>query len=92
MLRSARQLVSTLCVATQGVLVDAGAKLVWTSDGAEVRPGFTVCAAETSSLFFLALCQPCLRFRFLNYAHPMLNSFLSALHTGDMGIVGAGTN
>ena len=35
----------------QGLPLDAGAELVWTTDGTEVRPGFTVCANETSSLF-----------------------------------------
>ena len=58
----------------QGVLVDAGAKLVWTSDGAEVRPGFTVCAAETSSLL-LALCQ--LRLCFCAFIHIRRLTFAS---------------
>ena len=31
--------------APQGLPVDAGAELVWTSDDSEFRSGFTVCAA-----------------------------------------------
>ena len=50
----------------QGLPLDAGAELVWTTDGTEVRPGFTVCANETSSLF-LALGDPCFRFGVRNH-------------------------